>query len=828
MRIVFQILQTYTSQKIPCVVLTVDTKKYFFNTPETLLRFCGEHYIKLGKGSSFFFTQVNTEHITGLLPLLSAIFEDEASYGTKFYGPPGLCKALHEIRLVFGRSLLPCSAHAFFSPDEEQYGVNSGALVKKIRELGLKGTPIVDLVGYLKEHMKKSPKDVNNPHEYIKEGGYYKDDHLEIHPILLAAPNAKSSLTYLCKTNGFPGKVIKEKLDEYKVPKNMIKKLLETGEIEIDGKTIKASSVKEPDVPPQVLIIVDCPSIAHIESLANSPQIKALYKENININENNLAAMIHMCPTDVLLSKEYAEILSKLPDTCQHIFINEDFKDNDIELDKRIIEIQRKKKKEDNEEKKSDEVEYNMNSHELRSFNITTHFNEQFPDHFPRLKDLPRPGKYELEKVFPYLNKKIIGRKLVEFLLYPIKTHSIIPLNISLNKIDKLTTHTLGEEFFKRVEKLKARKQTNTQEDIETLKKFEGCDPEMVFLGTGSMRPVVYRNVSAIYLRFWQQGNAGMLLDCGEGTYFQLLQHYGEEKTREYLKNLEVIWISHVHNDHCWGTMRILSERQRVLKEEGIEKEPPYVIIPSCMIALLCNYSAHIEELQFKVIFNNHINIKETGESSNIKILDSYDEAVDDGDTTSTPAFSFYNDPTLPKWKPEASKQSLENVPKFNEVLRKTFGITRFKTLDVDHCPESSAVFMEHENGWRYIYSGDKKPCDIFSKEIGEATILIHEATYSHDFHEHVLQSHDRHSTDRQAIETGVGLKAWRVVLTHFSQRNEVHLKTVEKDEINNEVDFYKEEKTVWAYDHMRSKFSELVYFPYVSKCLRVMLPNDL
>ena len=44
-------------------------------------------------------------------------------------------------------------------------------------------------------------------------------------------------------------------------------------------------------------------------------------------------------------------------------------------------------------------------------------------------------------------------------------------------------------------------------------------DPRVVFLGTGSMKPSKYRNVSSILVEF---GSEKMLLDCGEGSHIQL------------------------------------------------------------------------------------------------------------------------------------------------------------------------------------------------------------------------------------------------------------------------------------------------------------------
>lgn len=76
---------------------------------------------------------------------------------------------------------------------------------------------------------------------------------------------------------------------------------------------------------------------------------------------------------------------------------------------------------------------------------------------------------------------------------------------------------------------------------------------EIVFLGTGAALPSKYRNVTGIYLDFFQRG--GMLVDCGEGTYGQLRRRYGS-RADEIVKHLRLIWISHIHADHHVGISR--------------------------------------------------------------------------------------------------------------------------------------------------------------------------------------------------------------------------------------------------------------------------------
>jgi ribonuclease Z len=46
---------------------------------------------------------------------------------------------------------------------------------------------------------------------------------------------------------------------------------------------------------------------------------------------------------------------------------------------------------------------------------------------------------------------------------------------------------------------------------------------QTVFLGTGAACPSKYRNVTSIYLDFYERG--GLLLDCGEATLGQLIRY---------------------------------------------------------------------------------------------------------------------------------------------------------------------------------------------------------------------------------------------------------------------------------------------------------------
>lgn len=81
-------------------------------------------------------------------------------------------------------------------------------------------------------------------------------------------------------------------------------------------------------------------------------------------------------------------------------------------------------------------------------------------------------------------------------------------------------------------------------------------DAEIICLGTGSATPSKYRNVSATLLRV--PGAGSYLLDCGENTLGQLKRVFSPTELREVLRDLKLIWISHLHADHHLGITSVI------------------------------------------------------------------------------------------------------------------------------------------------------------------------------------------------------------------------------------------------------------------------------
>lgn len=81
-------------------------------------------------------------------------------------------------------------------------------------------------------------------------------------------------------------------------------------------------------------------------------------------------------------------------------------------------------------------------------------------------------------------------------------------------------------------------------------------DAEIICLGTGSALPSKYRNVSATLLRV--PGSGSYLFDCGENTLGQLRRIFPPAELSEILRDLKIIWISHLHADHHLGITSVI------------------------------------------------------------------------------------------------------------------------------------------------------------------------------------------------------------------------------------------------------------------------------
>ncbi|AQK91182.1 tRNAse Z4 [Zea mays] len=338
-------------------------------------------------------------------------------------------------------------------------------------------------------------------------------------------------------------------------------------------------------------------------------------------------------------------------------------------------------------------------------------------------------------------------------------------------------------------------------------------DMEITFLGTGSSQPSKYRNVSSIYINLFERG--GILLDCGEGTLGQLKRRFGVNDADEAVKGLRCIWISHIHADHHTGLARILALRSKLLK--GVPHKPLLVIGPRPLERFLNAYST-LEHLDMQFLDCRH-----TLKSSVEAFLseNDTDPATPQLETTMfAPGTRMENYNRKP-----ASPRDTTALANFKEVLQES-GLEILYSVPVLHCPQAFGVVlkaMEKANstgkvipGWKVVYSGDTRPCPGLIDASRDATVLIHEATFEDSMKDEAIARN--HSTTKEAIEVGTSAGAYRIILTHFSQR-------YPKIPVIDEVDM---EKTCIAFDLMSVNLADLPVVPKVLPHLKVLFKDEL
>jgi ribonuclease Z len=74
------------------------------------------------------------------------------------------------------------------------------------------------------------------------------------------------------------------------------------------------------------------------------------------------------------------------------------------------------------------------------------------------------------------------------------------------------------------------------------------------------MKPTTYRGASAIYMLL---NGHGLLMDCAEGSYGQLLDHFGGDMSivNDLIMKTRCVFITHIHGDHQLGILKIMYER---------------------------------------------------------------------------------------------------------------------------------------------------------------------------------------------------------------------------------------------------------------------------
>ncbi|XWS20248.1 hypothetical protein CRYUN_Cryun31cG0084000 [Craigia yunnanensis] len=803
-----------TQDTSPSVLLFFDKQRFLFNAGEGLQRFCTEHKIKLSKIDHIFLSRVCSETAGGLPGLLLTLADmGEEGHSVKIWGPS-------DLNFLVG-------AMKSFIPH---------ATIVHTQSFG--PAPTSDAVA-----------DVPAPNKATDHIVLFKDEVVKISAILLQPhcsgqsqiKPGEMSVLYICELPELMGK-----FDPKKAAALGLKAGPKYRELQ-HGKSVKSdrldimvhpSDVMGPPVPGPIVFLVDCPTESHVQELLSIECLNGYYTDgsgHLTESTKTVNCIIHLSPASVVSNPNYQKWMKKFG-SAQHIMAGHEKKNLEVPILK-------------------------------SSARIAARLNYLCPQFFPApafwsLQHLNYSASDAIassEGPTSKICESISAENLLKFTLRPYAQlgldRSHIPTLIDQSQvIDELHSEIPEiadaaqhvRQFWHGLQETRELLTTSNDNRVmieeswltentlpSCLENIRRDDLEIVLLGTGSSQPSKYRNVSSVYINLYSKGS--LLLDCGEGTLGQLKRRYGVDGADNAIRNLKCIWISHIHADHHTGVARVLALRRDLLR--GVPHEPLLVVGPQQLKRYLGAYQ-RLEDLDMQFL-----DCRNTTKAS-WDTFESDEESNNDGSSPESPIHLNVNNESMQDingtlfargsrmqsyWRQPGSPFDHSAAYPFLKSLKKVLheaGLEALISFPVVHCPQAFGIVLKAAErinsvgkvipGWKIVYSGDTRPCPELVDASRGATVLIHEATFEDGLVEEAIARN--HSTTKEAIEVGNSAGAYRIILTHFSQR-------YPKIPVFDETQMH---TTCIAFDMMSINIADLPVLPKVLPYLKLLFRNEM
>ncbi len=272
---------------------------------------------------------------------------------------------------------------------------------------------------------------------------------------------------------------------------------------------------------------------------------------------------------------------------------------------------------------------------------------------------------------------------------------------------------------------------------------------KLTILGCHSATPRVNAHPTAQYLEI---NSRHFLIDCGEGTQRQMrLNKVGFSK-------INTIFISHLHGDHFFGLIGLISTFGILNREKELHIYGPKGIKEVINIQLKHSKSY----VKYKIIFHE-LNSTESElifEDEKVKVY------------TIPLNHRVYTNGFLFKEKEKSRKINISAVKKFKEIDTCDYNNLKagkdFK-LDSGHVIKNSELTYNPEKPLSYAYCSDTSYKPTIIEMIEGADLLYHESTFLTDKED--LASKTGHSTAKQAATIAKKANVKKLVLGHYSSR---------------------------------------------------------
>ncbi len=273
---------------------------------------------------------------------------------------------------------------------------------------------------------------------------------------------------------------------------------------------------------------------------------------------------------------------------------------------------------------------------------------------------------------------------------------------------------------------------------------------EVTILGSNGAIPAHNRYPTSQFLNYNGQG---FLLDCGEGTQLQMSK-YNIKRGK-----LDHIFITHIHGDHFFGLMGILTSFNLNYRENPLHIYG-YVGIEE----IVRTYFKHAQtKIRYELIFHTVTDDvpRLVYENNGFTV-----ESIILKHRIPTTGFLFCEKSGPRKILPEKLEQY--QIP-IHEISAIKMGAD-FTTADGSLI---SNIELTHDPAppRSYAFCTDTVYTESFLEQIQGVNVLYHEATFLHEHRERAAET--MHSTTREAATIALKANVGKLIVGHFSARYE-------------------------------------------------------
>lgn len=271
---------------------------------------------------------------------------------------------------------------------------------------------------------------------------------------------------------------------------------------------------------------------------------------------------------------------------------------------------------------------------------------------------------------------------------------------------------------------------------------------KLTILGCYSATPRTFTNPTSQVLDI--KGRL-FLIDCGEGTQVQL------RKNKIKFARIKHIFISHLHGDHCYGLVGLISTFRLLNREAPLHVYGPKGIKEMITIQLKLseswtNYPLHFHELTSK---------------GSIKIFE--DEKVEV--YTIPLVHRVYTNGFLFKEKEGERKLNINAAEEANihfsyyKKLKQGFDVENENGVLI----KNESVTTEPEPSKSYVFCSDTAYNETMVPLIKDVSVLYHESTFIEK--DDALCQRTGHSSAKQAASIAKQANVGQLILGHYSTR---------------------------------------------------------